>query len=147
MIAWFSMSPDTEAFTVTRNATVVLAPMLSAPPDAPFAPVPSRTRTVRLALRYSPWSSPVASVFVPVFGPAVTRIEPGTKVTPAGSTSLRIVFVAPSLPWFVAEIVYSSVSPGSTDPPACAFRSVTVFVAPPKSGLYVEIDVTKAPSR
>jgi hypothetical protein len=135
MMAWFSMSPVTVASTFTRKATVVVAPMLSAPPAVPFAPVPRRTRTVREPAMYSPWSSPAASVFVPMFGPAVTRIDPGTNVRPAGSTSLSTVFTAPSLPEFVAEIVYSIVSPGITAPPGCALRFVIVLVASPKSGL------------
>jgi hypothetical protein len=54
MMAWFSISPLMDAFTVTRNATVVEAPMARAPPVVPFAPVPSRTRTVRDPDRYSP---------------------------------------------------------------------------------------------
>jgi hypothetical protein len=77
----------------------------------------------------------------------ITRIDPGTKLRPAGRTSLRTVFVAPSLPEFVAEIVYSIVSPGRTAPFGCELRFVIVFVALPKSGLYVEIDVMKAPRR
>jgi hypothetical protein len=63
------------------------------------------------------------------------RIEPGTNVRPAGSTSFMTTFVAPSLPWLVAAIVYSIVSPGSTAPPGCTSRSAIVFVASPKSGL------------
>jgi hypothetical protein len=147
MMAWFSMRPVIAEFTVTRKATEVPAPMASDPPVVPLAPVPRRTRTVRVAAMYSPWSSPVASVFVPALGPVRTRIEPGTKVRPAGNTSLSTVFVAPSLPEFVAEIVYSIVSPGSTAPRGCELTSVRVFVALPKSGLYVEIDVMNAPSR
>jgi hypothetical protein len=135
MMAWFWMRPVIEESTVTRNATVVVAPIAIVPPVVPFALVPSRTRTVREPVRYSPWSSPVASVFVPVLAPAVTRIEPGTNVRPAGSTSFMTTFVAPSLPEFVAEIVYSIVSPGSTEPPGCTSTSVIVFGAPPKSGL------------
>jgi hypothetical protein len=135
MMAWFWMRPVIDEFTVTRKATVVAAPILIVPPVVPFAPVPRRTRTVRDAERYSPWSSPVPSVFVPVFAPAVTRMEPGTKVRPAGRASFRTTFVAPSLPEFVAEIVYSIVSPGNTAPFGCASRSAKVFVAPPKSGL------------
>jgi hypothetical protein len=147
MMAWFSMSPVIDESTVTRNAIVVDAPMAIVPPIALVAPVPSRTRTVREAERYSPWSSPVASVFVPVLGPAVMRIEPGTKVRPAGRTSFMTTFVAPSFPVFVAAMVYSIVSPGSTAPFGCTFRFAIVFVAPLKSGLYVEIEVMNAPSR
>jgi hypothetical protein len=147
MTAWFSMRPVTVESTFTRKATVVVAPMFSAPPVVPLAPVPRRMRTVREPERYSPWSSPEASVFVPMLGPDVTRIEPGTNVRPGGSTSFSTVLTAPSLPEFVAEIVYSIVSPGMTAPPGCEFRFVMVFVASPKSGLYVEIDVMKAPSR
>jgi hypothetical protein len=123
------------------------SPMAMVPPAVPVAPVPRRTRTVREAATYSPWSPSVASVFVPMLAPAVTRIEPGTKVRPAGRTSFMTVFVATSLPLFVPEIVYSIVSPGRTAPAGCVVRSAIVFVAPPKSGLYVEIDVIKAPSR
>ncbi len=54
MMAWFSMSPLMDESTVTRKAMVVPAPMPRAPPAAPFAPVPSRTRTVREPDRYSP---------------------------------------------------------------------------------------------
>jgi hypothetical protein len=147
MTAWFSMRPVMAELTVTRNAMDVDAPTASAPPSVPVAPVPRRTRTVRDPARYSPWSSPVASVLVPAFGPVRILSEPGTKVRPDGNTSFRMVLVAPSLPEFVAEIVYSIVSPGSTEPPGCEFRFVIVFVALPKSGLYVEIDVMKAPSR
>jgi hypothetical protein len=57
-----------------------------------------------------------ASVFVPLLGPEVMRIDPGTKVRPIGKTSFITTFVAPSLPVFVPEIVYSIVSPGSTAP-------------------------------
>jgi hypothetical protein len=135
MIAWFWMSPMIDAFTVTWKATVVDALMAIEPPMVPFAPVPRRTRTVREPERYSPWSSPVASVFVPAFAPEMMRMEPGTKVSPDGSASFKTTFVAPSLPVFVAEIVYSIVSPGSTAPFGCEVRSVTVFVALPKSGL------------
>jgi hypothetical protein len=63
------------------------------------------------------------------------RIEPGTNVSPAGKTSFMTTFVAPSLPVFVPEIVYSIVSPGSTAPFGWDVRSAIVFVAPPKSGL------------
>jgi hypothetical protein len=147
MMAWFSMRPVAVTSTVTRNATVTEAPMLIAPPVVPFAPVPRRTRTVRVPAMYSPWSSPVASVFVPVFAPAVMRIEPGTNESPAGMTSFMTVFVAPSLPEFVPEIVYSIVSPGRTAPFGCVLRFVNVFVALPKSGLNVEIDVMNAPSK
>jgi hypothetical protein len=147
MMAWFSMRPVIAESTLTRNATDVAAPMASAPPVVPLAPVPRRTRTVRVAAMYSPWSSPVASVFVPTLGPVRIRMEPGTKVRPAGSTSLSTVPVAPSLPEFVPEIVYSIVSPGSTAPRGWELTSVSVFVVLPKSGLYVEIDVMNAPSR
>ncbi len=54
MIAWFWMTPETDESTVTRNTTEVDAPMFIVPPDVPFAPVPSRTRTVREAEMYSP---------------------------------------------------------------------------------------------
>jgi hypothetical protein len=147
MMAWFWMSPVIDESTFTRKATVAVAPIAIVPPTAPVAPVPRRTRTVRDPARYSPWSSPVPSVFVPTLAPAVMRIEPGTNVSPAGNTSFMTTFVAPSLPWFVAEIVYSIVSPGSTAPPGCDVMSAIVFVASPKSGLYVEIDVTNTPSR
>jgi hypothetical protein len=147
IVAWFWMRPVIDESTFTWNLMVVEAPMAMVPPVVAVAFVPRRTRTVREPVRYSPWSSPVASVFVPMLAPAVTRIEPGTKVRPAGRGSFKIVFVATSLPLFVPEIVYSIVSPGSTAPAGCAVRSAIVFVAPPKSGLYVEIDVMKAPSR
>jgi hypothetical protein len=42
-------------------------------------------------------------------------------------------------------IVYSSVSPGSTAPPAWLFRFVTVFVLVERSGITVAIDVMNAP--
>jgi hypothetical protein len=129
------MSPLTVELTVTRNATEVDAPIAIVPPVVPLAPIPSRTRTVRDADRYSPWSSPTASVLVPTFAPDSTRMDPGTNDNPAGNTSLSTVFVAPSLPVLVAEIVYSMTSPGSTAPFGCVLRFVTVFTAPPKSGL------------
>ena len=75
---WLLTVPSVDASTVTRNATLVVAAGASVPPAADVAPVPSRTLTVREADRYSPWSSPLASVFVPALAPAVTRIDPGT---------------------------------------------------------------------
>ena len=54
MMAWFSMRPVIDEFTVTRKATVVDAPMIIEPPAAPVAPVPRRTRTVRVPAMYSP---------------------------------------------------------------------------------------------
>ena len=78
MIAWLEMSPSVVALTVTRNLTVVLALIASVPPAVAFAPVPTRTLTVLDAAVYSPWSSPAASVFVPVSGPAEIWIDPGT---------------------------------------------------------------------
>jgi hypothetical protein len=54
MMAWFSMRPVAVTSTVTRNATLVEAPMAIVPPVVPFAPVPRRTRTVRDAAMYSP---------------------------------------------------------------------------------------------
>jgi len=54
MMAWFSMSPLTKEFTVTRKATVTDAPIAIVPPVVPLAPVPNRTRTVRDPDRYSP---------------------------------------------------------------------------------------------
>ncbi len=147
MTAWFSITPVMVASTFTRNTTVALELMAMVPPAVPFAPVPRRTFTVRVAGTYSPWSSPTLSVFEPLLGPAVTRIDPGTNESPTGSGSFRTTLVAVSLPVLVAEIVYSMVSPGSTAPPGCALMSVNVFVAPPKSGLYVEMEVTNPPNR
>jgi hypothetical protein len=141
------MRPFTLELIVARNATVAVAPMAMFPPALLVAPVPSRTRTVRDAPRYSPWSSLAASVLVPLFAPAVMRIDPGKKVRPLGTTSFSTTLVAASLPVLVALIVYSMMSPGRTAPPGWTVRSVTVFVAPLKSGLYVEMDVTNAPSR
>jgi hypothetical protein len=86
--AWFETVPSVVASTVTRKTTVDVSLRAMLPPVVPFAPVPSRTLTVRDADTYSPWSSPVASVFVPVFAPAVTRMEPGTNVSPVGRTSV-----------------------------------------------------------
>jgi hypothetical protein len=54
MMAWFWMSPVIDAFTLTSNAIVADALMAIAPPVVPFAPTPSRTRTVREAAMYSP---------------------------------------------------------------------------------------------
>ena len=102
---------------------------------------------VRDAEMYSPWSSPPASVLVPAFAPAVTRIDPGTNVTPVGSTSLRTTAVEVSKPLLMTLIVYSSVSPRRTAPPVWLFRSATVFVVVERSGRTVAIDVTKAPIR
>jgi hypothetical protein len=146
-MAWFWMRPVDAESTVTRNATVTDVLTSISPPVVPFAPVPRRTRTVRDAARYSPWSSPVASVLVPAFAPEVTRIEPDTNVRPEGSASLSTTLVALSLPVLVAEIVYSTTSPGRTAPFGCDVRSAMVFVAPPKSGLYVEMEVMNAPRR
>jgi hypothetical protein len=84
---------------------------------------------------------------VPTLAPPVTRMEPGTNDRPAGNTSFMTVLVAPSFPEFVAAIVYSIVSPGSTAPFGCVLRFAMLFVAPPKSGLKVEIEVMNAPSR
>jgi len=77
MTAWFWIRPFAVALIVARKATVVESLMAMLPPVVPFAPWPRRTRTVREADRYSPWSSPVASVLVPAFGPDTIRIDPG----------------------------------------------------------------------
>jgi hypothetical protein len=146
-VAWFEMVPSDVASTVTRNATALEADFAIVPPAVALAPAPRRTLIVRVAETYSPWSSPAASVFVPTLSPAVTRSEPGTKVRPAGRTSVSTTPVPVSKPTLVVVIVYSSVSPARTAPPACALRSVTVFVVAEKSGFVVAMDVTKPPSR
>jgi hypothetical protein len=84
---------------------------------------------------------------VPVFAPAVTRIEPVTNVRPVGRTSLMKTPVPVSKPTFVVVTVYSSVSPARIAPPVCAVRSVTVFIVAEKSGRVVAIEVTNAPRR
>jgi len=135
MMAWFSMRPLSVEVTVARKANDIDALMAMVPPVVPLAPVPRRTRTVRDADTYSPWSSPVASVLVPTLAPVSTRIDPGTKLSPFGTTSFNTTLVAASLPVLVAEIVYSMTSPGSTAPFGCDVRSATVLMAPLKSGL------------
>jgi hypothetical protein len=117
MVAWLLIVPRLAASTVTRNTTVDVALGASVPPAADVAPVPTLTRTVREAEMYSPWSSPVASVLMPVLAPDVTWIDPGTNVTPAGSTSFRTTPVAVSNPLLMTLIEYWSVSPRSTAPP------------------------------
>ena len=52
-----------------------------------------------------------------------------------------------SKPLLMTVIVYSSVSPRSTAPPAWLFRSATVLVLVDRSGRTVAIDVTNAPIR
>ena len=88
IVAEFEIVPSGLPSTLTWNTTVLVEVAAMLPPAVPFAPVPRRTRMVRDAAMYSPWSSPLASVFVPVFAPVVTWIEPETKVTPVGSTSV-----------------------------------------------------------
>ena len=142
---WLLTVPSVAASTVTRKATVVDTPGARVPPAAAFAPVPSRTRTVREPEMYSPWSSPAASLLVPALAPAVTRIEPGTNVMPAGSTSLSTMPVDVSKPLLMTLIVYSSVSPRSTAPPAWLTRSATVLVLVERSGRTVAMDVMNEP--
>jgi hypothetical protein len=52
--AWFEMLPSAVESTVTRNTTVVASLGAIVPPVVPFAPVPRRTFTVRVAETYSP---------------------------------------------------------------------------------------------
>jgi hypothetical protein len=77
-VAWFAICPSTTPSGRTRNTTIVEAFLASVPPTAALAPVPSRTRTVRDAAMYSPWSSAVASVLAPALAPALTLSDPGT---------------------------------------------------------------------
>ena len=135
MVAWFWMRPLTRELMVTRKATLVDPPTGTAPPVVPLAPVPRRIRTVRDEEMYSPWSSPTASVLVPALAPDTIRIDPGTNVSPTGIGSFSTTLVAPSLPVLVAEIVYSTVSPGRTAPFGWLVMSETVLIAPLKSGL------------
>jgi hypothetical protein len=146
-VAWFEIVPSALDATVARKTTVVVSFFAIVPPDVAFAPVPSRTFSVRVAETYSPWSSPEASVLVPTFAPAVTRIDPPTNVKPVGRTSVRTTPVPVSKPTFVVVTVYSSVSPTRTAPPVWLLRSVTVFVVAEKSGRVVAIEVTNAPRR
>ena len=68
--------------TVALNLIVVLSEPVglfaTPPPEIAFAPFPIRTTTRLATASKSPWSSPATSVFVPMFGPATTRIELGT---------------------------------------------------------------------
>jgi hypothetical protein len=84
---------------------------------------------------------------VPALAPAVTRIDPGTKVTPVGSTSLRTTAVDVSKPLLMTLIVYSSVSPRRTAPPEWLARSATVLVLVERSGRTVAMEVMNAPIR
>jgi hypothetical protein len=82
---------------------------------------------------------------VPVFAPEVTRIEPGTKVRPAGRTSVNTTPVPLSCPVLATVSVYWSVSPGITAPPGWLLRSATAFVDAEKSGFTVAIAVMYPP--
>ena len=145
IVAWLLTVPSVDESTVTRNTTVDVALGASVPPAADVAPVPTRTRTVREAETYSPWSSALASVLVPTLAPDVTRIDPGTNVTPAGSTSASATPVAVSNPLLMTLIVYSRVSPRSTAPPLWLTRSATVLLLVDSSGRMVAIEVMNEP--
>ena len=145
MVAESEIVPSNVPSTLTLNTTVVDEAAAMVPPaDAP-APVPSRTCTVREADKYSPWSSSVASVFVPTLAPLVTWIEPDTNVSPLGSTSVRTTLVPVSCPVFDTVTVYCRMSPGTTALPGWLFVSLTVVVDAEKSGLTVAIDVMNPP--
>ena len=118
---------------------LVDALMSSRPPLVALAPVPRRATTVRAAATYSISSSPAASVWGPAFAPLATRSEPATYVSPAASVSCSTVWSAASVPTFVAEMVYSSTSPGRTAPP---FRSATVLRKLDASNLGTKMSVS-----
>ena len=129
MIAWFSTMPWASMSIVTWNLTDDDAPIAMLPPCTASAPTPRRTVTVLPA--NSPWSSAAASVFAPMFAPAVTASEPGTYVTPAGIASVSTTPIALSLPLLIAVSAYSSTSPAIATPP---LTSVTVLVEVAKFG-------------
>ncbi len=145
-VAWFAIVPSTVPSGRTRNTTVVEALLASVPPTVALAPVPSRTRTVRDAAMYSPWSSAVASVLAPALAPVVTLSDPGTNVSPLASTSLSTTSVAVSKPVLITVIVYSSMSLASTAPPGWLVRLATVLLLVDRSGRVVATEVTKPPS-
>lgn len=126
-VAWLATSVrgGRSAFTRTLKRSSNEPPAASVPPLAASAPDARRATTRRVAASYSAWSSPAASVLVPVPAPVVKRMEPGRNATSAGSVSVARRPVAPSWPVLVPAIVYSRTSPCSTTPP---LRSVTVFV-------------------
>jgi hypothetical protein len=66
IVAWLVIVPSNEPSTFTLKTTVADEPAAMVPPAVALAPVPSRTWTVFDADRYSPVSSPVASVFAVV---------------------------------------------------------------------------------
>src|SRR5688572_32790422 len=70
--------------------------------------------------------------------------EPGTKLTPAGSGSVRTTSIASSLPVLTAWIVYSITSPASSTPPSTSTADLVDVV---KSGRKSEIEVTNAASK
>ena len=78
--------------TVVSNVNDVDWPNAKLPPDAELAADPNRKITHGAATgvqaaaetEYSAWSSPDASVFVPVLAPLATTNDPGTNVVFAG---------------------------------------------------------------
>ncbi len=62
--------------------------------------MPARTRTVRVAESYSPVSLSAASVITVLLAPVADRIDPGTKLVPAGMVSLSTADLAGLPPRF-----------------------------------------------
>jgi hypothetical protein len=146
MVAESEIVPSSVPSTLALNTTVVEEPAAMVPPAEAPAPVPRRTCTVRDADRYSPWSSRVTSVLVPMLAPPVTWIDPETNVSPLGSTSVRTTPVPVSWPVLETVTVYWRMSPGTTALPGWLLVSVTVVVDAEKSGFTVAIDVMNAPT-
>jgi hypothetical protein len=78
IVAWLVIVPSGEPSTFTLNVTTADDPAAIVPPAVALAPVPRRTWTVFEADRYSPESSPVASVLAVVVPEYVTWMEPAT---------------------------------------------------------------------
>jgi hypothetical protein len=85
--------------------------LFSEPPTRAVAPVPTRTTTWRVVGSYSATSSPARSVGEVVTVPFVTRSEPGTKVTPAGTELVTVVPMAGLPPPLLAFTVTVMTSP------------------------------------
>ena len=129
--------------TTTLKATVTDAPAARVPPAVLVAPAPTRTLTVRDPAVYSPVSSPTASLTLVVVAPLVTLIDPGTRDTPAGSTSTTELSVAALAPWFLATMEYCRVSPSRTAAPLEGV--VTVLVVTTQAPEVTETSSTKLP--
>ena len=146
-IAWLLTVPSVAASTVTRNATVVETPGARLPPAARgragAQPHPHRARGRDVfALVVAAGVGLGAGV-----GAGGDPDRPGHERQPGRQDVVEHDAVDVSKPLLMTLIVYSSVSPRRTAPPAWLTRSATVFVLVERSGRTVAIDVTNAPTQ